>query len=158
MKNNKIMKKTILYLTLMIALAACDSDLEKVHYNASDAKAATLQPIGSIIVLDTQQSGETAITFRWENPVINYPASVTTDLQMDLSGKQFAGAMTLASTKTDSVYAITTADLNTALLKLQDTYGLDEGPMNVDFRLVSGISVAASPLYSNVVSTQIVQN
>lgn len=146
------MKKTIIYL-MLIMLTACNSDLEKVHYNASDARAAALQPIADAYVLNAQQSDQTAIEFVWSNPVLNYPAAITTDLQMDLSGKQFAGATTLASTKTDSTYAITVADLNSALLKLQVKYGLESGPIPVDFRLVSGISVAALPLYSNTVSS-----
>lgn len=148
------MKKTILYLILIIQ-TACNSDLEKVHYNASDAQAAALQPIADAYVLDAQQSDQTAIEFVWSNPVLNYPAAITTDLQMDLHGKQFTGAATLASAKTDSTYAITVADLNSALLKLQEKYGLESGPIPVDFRLVSSISVAASPLLSNVVNTLI---
>ena len=148
------MKNGYLYLALLI-LTACSSDLEKVHYNASEAKAAVLQPIDESYVLDAQESDRTAIKFVWSNPVLNYPAAVTTDLQMDLSGHHFGGAVTLASSKTDSTYAITTADLNAALLKLQAQYGLEFGSMPIDFRLASSISVAASPLYSNVVSSLI---
>ena len=146
------MKNGYLYLALLI-LTACNSDLEKVHYNASEAKAAVLQSIDESYVLDAQESDLTAIEFVWSNPVLNYPAAVTTDLQMDLGGHHFGGAVTLASSKTDSTYAITTADLNAALLKLQAQYGLEFGPMPIDFRLVSSISVAAPSLYSNVVST-----
>ena len=146
------MKKTIIYFMLFI-LTACNSDLEKVQYNASEAKAAVLQSIDESYVLDAQESDLTAIEFVWSNPVLNYPAAVTTDLQMDLGGHHFGGVVTLASSKTDSTYAITTADLNAALLKLQAQYGLEFGPMPIDFRLVSSISVATSPLYSNVVSS-----
>lgn len=146
------MKKAIIYFMLLI-LTACNSDLEKVHYNVSKAKAAVLQSIDESYVLNAQESDETAITFVWKNPVINYPAAITTDLQMDIQGNHFAKASILASTKTDSTYSISTADLNAALIKLQTTNGLDFGPVPVDFRLASSLSVAAVPLYSNTVSS-----
>ena len=149
------MRKSIYSILTIFLLIACNSDLEKVHYNASDAKAAVLQPIESIIVLDAQQSDHTAIGFIWSNPILNYPAAVTTDLQMDIQENNFAKAITLASTKTDSTYTINTADLNAALMKLQITNGLKPGAIPIDFRLVSSISVAAIPLYSNVVKTVI---
>ena len=133
----RTMKNGYLYLALLI-LTACNSDLEKVHYNASEAKAAVLQSIDDSYVLNAQESDETAITFVWENPVINYPAAITTDLQMDMQGNHFTQATTLASTKTDSTYSISTADLNAALIKLQTMNGLDFEAIPVEFRLQSG--------------------
>ena len=150
------MKNKSIILTLAtLLLLACDSDLEKVRYNASTAQPAILDAIDEAYTLEAAQSGETAITFEWKKPVIDYAASVTTDLQMDVQGKDFANAVTLASTKTDSTYAANTGDLNSALIKLQEKYGLELEATKVDFRLVSSISAAASPLYSNVVSTLI---
>ena len=148
------MKKAILYLSLLI-LTACNSDLEKVQYNASEAKAAVLQSIDESYVLDAQESDLTAIEFEWAQPQTNYPASVPTDLQMDVQGNEFSNAVILASTKTDSTYSITTADLNAAIIKLQTANNLEFGPQNMEFRLVSSISPAAAPLYSNVVSSLI---
>lgn len=148
------MKKAFLYLSLLI-LTACNSDLEKVQYNASEAKAAVLQSIEESYVLDAQKSDLTAIEFEWAHPQTNYPASVTTDLQMDVQGNEFSNAVILASTKTDSTYSITTADLNAAIIKLQTANNLEFGPQNMECRLVSSISPAAAPLYSNVVSSLI---
>lgn len=147
------MRKHIYSIIAIFLLTACDSDLDKVHYNPDEAQAAVLQPIENSYVLDAQQSDQTAIEFHWTLPQLNYPASVTTDLQMDIQGNQFGQATILASTKTDSTYSIHTADLNAALLKLQTTNGMDSGPVPVEFRLVSSISVAAHSLYSNVVSS-----
>ena len=148
------MEKAIIYFMLLI-LTACDSDLEKVHYNATDAQAAVLQPIENSYVLNAQESDWVAIMFNWSLPEVNYPAAITTDLQMDIQGNHFAQAITLASTKTDSTYSINTADLNAALIKLQTMSGLDFGPLPVEFRLLSSLSAAAAPLYSNVVSSLI---
>ena len=140
---------------MLLILTACDSDLEKVHYNASDARPAVLDNIGETYVLDAQQSNQTAIEFKWSLPETNYPAAITTDLQMDVDGKDFSGVTTLASSKTDTTYSILTSDLNAALIKLQGKYGLGLEATKVNFRLVSSISVAAAPLYSNVVSSLI---
>lgn len=148
------MKKAILYLCL-ISLTACDSDLGKVHYHASEAKPAMLQTINESYVLNAQESEQTAIQFMWKNPIVNYPAAITTDLQMDVSGNDFSKATTLASTKTDSTYSISTADLNAAVLKLQTDEATGDNPLSVEFRLVSVISQAITPLYSNVIKTLI---
>ena len=83
------MRKSIYSILTTFLLIACNSDLEKVHYNASDAKAAVLRPIESIIVLNAQQSDHTAIEFIWNNPIVNYPAAVSTDLQMDIQENNF---------------------------------------------------------------------
>lgn len=147
------MRKSIFTIITTFLLIACDSNLEKVHYNATDAQAAILQPIAESYVLNAQESDLTAIKFNWSLPEVNYPAAITTDLLMDIQGNHFAQATTLASTKTDSTYSISTADLNAALIKLQTMNGLDFGALPVDFRLVSSFSVAAAPLYSNVISS-----
>ena len=147
---------TYLYIaTALLAMSACDSDLEKVHYNESLSRPAVLASLASDYVLDAQKSDETAIEFRWTPPQINYPASVTTDLQMDLADKQFADAVTLASTKTDSTYSITVADLNASLMKLIADNGLEVAALPIAFRLVSTLSTDTSPLVSNVVTTTI---
>jgi hypothetical protein len=147
------MKKSIFLIITTFLLIACNSNLEKIHYNETDAQPAILQDIENSYILEAQQSNQIAIVFEWSLPRLNYPAAVTTDLQMDIQGSNFAKAITLASTKTDSIYSINTADLNAALIKLQTTSGMEFGPIPVDFRLVSSISVAATPLYSNIVSS-----
>lgn len=148
------MIKRFLYITIVI-LTACNSDLEKVHYNATDSQAPILQSIANSYVLNAQESDQTAIDFKWERTVVNYPAAVTTDLQMDIQGNNFTKATTLASTKTDSTYSISTADLNAALIKIQTLNGIESAPLPIQFRLVSSISIAAAPLYSNVINSLI---
>lgn len=147
---------TCIYLMAAItAWTACDSDLEKVHYDESLSAPAELAPLASAYVLDAQQSDRTAIDFRWVPPQVNYPASVTTDLQMSLaSDTSFADALTLASTKTDSVYAISVGDLNAALMRLVANSG-KAAALPVAFRLVSVLSSGVQPLVSKVVVTSI---
>ena len=151
------MKKTIYIPALLMCLAmtACDSDLEKVHYDESLFQPAVLAPLASSYVLDAQESGQPAITFKWSIPKVNYPASVTTDLQMDLEANQFADAVTLASTKTDSTYTITVGDLNAAIVRLLANSGKEVAALPVSFRLVSTLSSDVASLVSNVVTTSI---
>ncbi|MBR5540911.1 MAG: SusE domain-containing protein [Bacteroides sp.] len=151
------MKKYI-YLGAMSALmltGACESDLEKVHYQEALSQSAKLAPLQASYVLEEEKSNDPAIRFTWTRSQVNYPASVTTDLQMDLSNHGFANPVTLASTKTDSIYTISVGDLNQAMLKLISNNGQEVTPTKVIFRLVSRLSADVSPLVSNVVSTTI---
>ena len=144
----------ILMLVLFaLALLSCDSDLQKAHYDEASSQPAILFPIEASYVLNDLQADAPAITFTWQKPQINYPASVTTDLQIDVSGNQFADARTLASTKTDNAYALSTADLNTVVNQLLKDNDLSTDALSVEFRLVSTLSASQATLYSNVVST-----
>lgn len=138
-----------------LAMTACDSDLEKVHYNEALSQPAVLASLAPGYVLNAQQSDQPAITFKWSVPKINYSASVTTDLQMDLEANQFADAVTLASTKTDSTYTITVGDLNAAIVRLLANSGKEVAALPVSFRLVSTLSSDVASLVSNVVTTSI---
>ena len=155
--KKNVMKKYI-YLCAMSALmltGACESDLGKVHYQEALSQPAELAPLQASYVLEGEKSNDPAIRFTWARPQVNYPASVTTDLQMDLSNHGFANAVTLASTKTDSIYTISVGDLNQAMLKLISGNGQEVTATKVIFRLVSTLSADVSPLVSNVVSTTI---
>lgn len=144
----------ILMLVLFgLALLSCESDLKKVHYDEASSQPAILFPIEASYVLDALQADAPAITFTWQKPQINYPASVTTGLQIDVVGNHFEDARTLASTKTDNAYALSTADLNSVVNQLLEVNGLSTDALSVEFRLVSTLSASQAPLYSNVVST-----
>ena len=155
--KKNIMKKYI-YLGVISALmltGACESDLGKEHYQEALSQPAELAPLQASYVLEGEKSNDPAIRFTWTRPQVNYPASVTTDLQMDLSNHGFANAVTLASTKTDSIYTISVGDLNQAMLKLINSNGQEVTATKVIFRLVSTLSADVSPLVSNVVSTTV---
>ena len=155
--KKNIMKKYI-YLGVISAwllAGACESDLEKVHYQEALSQSAELAPLQASYVLEGEKSNYPAIRVTWTRPQVNYPASVTTDLQMDLGIHAFANPVTLASTKTDSVYTISVGDLNQAMLKLISSNGKEVTATKVIFRLVSTLSADVSPLVSNVVTTTI---
>lgn len=139
----------------LLGLPACDSDLEKVYYDEAFSKPAVLQGIGPGYVLEASQADRPAITFVWQKPQLGFPASVTTDLQMDVAGNGFANPRTLASTKTGDTCSLITADLNGAVLQLMASQPAGNGSLTVEFRLVSTISASQPPLYSNIVTTTV---
>lgn len=150
------LKKYIYALVLpMMVLCACDSDLDEIKYNPDQNVAAVLESVDASYVLDLDDAEETAITFKWKKPEVNYNASITTQLQMDVKGKSFAGAglQIIASTVLDDSYAVKTADLNGLVIKMLDAYEMDADPVEVELRLSSTIADSASPFTSNVVST-----
>lgn len=151
----KRFKYIILSGLALIIMSACDSDLDQLQYDAEGAKPATLASIEESYVLDAQNSDKTAISFTWEKPVVNYDASITTTLQMDLAGNNFQTPVVLAATKTEQKYEANTAELNALLMKLIDDRELEFGPLGLEFRLSSSISTAAAALLSNVVSTTV---
>ena len=155
--KKNIMKKYIYLgaISAWLLAGACESDLEKVHYQEALSQSAELAPLQASYVLEGEKSKDPAIRFTWTRPQVNYPASVTTDLQMDLGIHAFANPVTLASTKTDSVYTISVGDLNQAMLKLISSNGKEVTATKVIFRLVSTLSADVSPLVSNVVATTI---
>lgn len=140
----------------LFLFGACNSDLDTVSYDPSQAQPAVLQSIAAdTYVLDVQKAEETVITFQWSKPEMGYDASVTTSLEIDAKGKGFGKPVTLASTKTDTSYALLVAELNKAVMKLLEVHELPFGAVDVEFRMASSISKAAETIYSNVVSAHV---
>lgn len=147
---------TIIVLCLSILmLSACESDLDKMVYNDDEAKAAVLQNIASDYVLSADKANETAIAFKWQKPDMGYQAEVTTTLEMEIKGKNFANPLVLSSTKTGTTFEITVSELNEKATKLLQDAGTTVAASDFEFRLSSSISDAVSPLYSNVVTARI---
>ncbi|MDB0714462.1 SusE domain-containing protein [Bacteroides xylanisolvens] len=141
----------------LLIFSACDSDLDKVYYNESEATPAVLSGIADTYVLDANKAQTTAIEFKWTNPQAGYAAQITNSLQMDLKGKNFGNAITLYSSTEEGPYNITTQDLNSKIMKLFQSYEMEVTvePYDFEFRIASSISDAADSFYSNVESAQI---
>lgn len=155
------MKKLLNYISILgiaLAFTACESDLEKVTYDADNAKAAVLAtPATTSYVLESRNSENTAFTLEWTAPDFGYPAIVTTTIDFDLAGNNFANAIQLASVSTATSQEVNVGTLNSNILSLLRTYGIEEDFSARDFevRLSSTISPAAEPLYSNVLTLNI---
>jgi hypothetical protein len=139
-----------------LLFSACESNLDKVVYNSNTAKPAVLQTLKqSSYVLNQDNTQDSAFTVTWDKPDVGYQAEVTSVLQMDLDGKDFANAIALSSTKTDSSYTLTVGELNNKILSMLDNYNMDLSPVKLAFRVISTISNASDTLVSNVVNTTV---
>ena len=153
----KIVKYISAICLSLLIFSACDSDLDKVYYNESEATPAVLSGIADTYVLDANKAQANAIEFKWTNPQTGYAAQITNSLQMDLKGKNFGSAITLHSSTEEGPYNITTQDLNSKIMKLFQSYEMEVTvePYDFEFRIASSISDAADSFYSNVESAQI---
>ncbi|MFR9522497.1 MAG: SusE domain-containing protein [Rikenellaceae bacterium] len=153
------MKNILKYISALSATAmmavGCTADFDKVVYDPSNASPAELAGVESSYILEVEQAADVAITFKWSEPDFGYSAAATNNLEFDVEGKEFAGATTLTSINKGGEYAITTKDLNSAIMSLLSRYEMEIGAANFEFRVVSSISDSAAPLYSNVMSSTI---
>lgn len=136
---------------------ACDSDLETATYDETAAKPAVLAAINESYVLDRNNTGATAIEFTWEAPQMGYNAAVTNNLEMDVKGKDFGDKKVVLSalSGTATSVSVTHKDLNNRVLEILKAYNMDEGQVELEFRISSTISEAASAILSNVISTKV---
>lgn len=139
----------------LLLFAACDSDLETATYNSDTAKPAELGTLKHTYTLDKTQSNAEAIKFTWKKPDLGFQAAAKNSLEMDIDGKDFANKVVLASSTDQTSYSISNADLNSKILGLLETYGMDTAPVKVAFRISTSVSDAVAPLLSNVVTTTI---
>lgn len=151
----KLIKSISASIFALLLCTACESDLEQVVYNPGTAKPAALSSLNDSYVLESKNASKEAFTLTWNQPDLGYQASITNSLEMDIQNKNFANKVVLASSKTDLSYTITVSDLNSKIMSLLKTYGMDVQPLAIELRLSSSISAAADTLYSNVVSTTI---
>lgn len=151
------MKRYIYILSAMLlALTACESNLEKTVYDSEKAVPAVLQNLASTsYTLEANKEDNEAIAFAWTKPDYGYSAAFTSNVEMALKGTSFANAVVLASLKTDTAYSITVKELNNKIITLLETEGQDIATADFEFRIASSISTAASALYSNVVAATI---
>ena len=136
-------------------LFGCTKDLETVTYNPADANPAVLDELASTYVLTADEQNDVAIDFKWSEAQFGFNASVTNNLEMDLAGKDFAGATTLASMSLGGAYQLTHGELNSYIMKLLDSYDMELAATDLEFRVVSSFSDGVESIYSNTVSTNI---
>lgn len=135
-------------------LSACDSDLEKVTYDQGAMKPAVLQEIASSYTLKAEKAEETAIIFQWSKPEVGYQAAVANSVEIALAGNEFENSSVLASGTGNEKVNVTVVTLNKAVLKLLNNV-IPAEPVDVEIRVFSSISDAASPFISNVVKTKV---
>lgn len=151
----KLIKSISASIFALLLCTACESDLEKTVYIPGDATPAVLSALNDQYVLQSNDAAKEAFTISWSKPEMGYQASVINSLEMDVKSKSFANKVVLASSKSDVSYSITVSDLNSKIMSLLKTYGMETEPIGIELRISSSISEAADTLFSNVVSTTI---
>jgi len=146
-----IIKYIAATLSLLFIFGACKD--EKLIYNPNNVSPGQLESINTSYVLDATKATDVAQIFNWGVFDMGYNATVTYTLEMDLAGNNFTNAVELASGNTLSA-SITVAQLNAAMIKLQQVYEFaDATAQNVEIRVKGSISPNVDPFFTNVVST-----
>lgn len=141
---------------LSLVFSACETDLETVTYDPDQVKPATLHAINSEYTLDPLKSGEPVFTLQWAAAEVGFDASITYNVEIDLSNKNFGQKQIVASVMSTTEVEIKTSELNNAVNKLIKQYQLTEGEaQECEIRLASSISDATEGFYSNVIQTRI---
>jgi hypothetical protein len=140
-----IFSKAMVYSLIAVSLWSCKKDEDKVVANVTPAGALTAS--ATTVGLSIQDAAKTAVTLTFPlATVTGYVVPVTSTLQFDLKGNNFASAKeTVVTTPT---YSTTVADLNKMMLSLGATIGK---PAELEVRLKSAAAVNA-PTYSNVIT------
>lgn len=155
------MKKILNYISVLgvaLGFCACESDLETTTFNASTADAAVLEALPSTnYVLESRNSENVAFTLKWEAPDLGYQAAATNNIEIDLANNSFENARTIASLSNATQQEVTVGNLNSAILQILKSYGIEEDYTARDYeiRINTSISQAATSIYSNVLTINI---
>ncbi|MGN7202965.1 SusE domain-containing protein [Pedobacter sp. SAFR-022] len=137
--------KTVAVGLMVLSLWSCKKDEDRIISDASPAGA--LSASATSVDLNIAAAEQTAVTFTFPAPTVTgYQVPVTSTLQFDLKGKNFATAKETVITTT--TYSATVAELNKMLLSLGATIGV---PAEMEVRLKSAPAPNA-PTYSNVIT------
>lgn len=145
----------IFALSLALIFNACESDLDTVTYNGGEAKPAVLSALSGPYVLDAQKIDEVVFSLKWTEPDMGYQAAVTNNVEMDIAGKNFSKAVVVASIGKGGKSEFTHGGLNNSLLSLLEKYEVEVASVDVEFRIASSVSNAATAVYSGVATANI---
>lgn len=150
--------KYIIPVTLvsLFAFASCDSDLDKVTYHEGDAKVGSLNTIASSYVLDDKKADDVAETFKWTESTFGYDAAIIYRLEVDLAGENFANKRVISSVNGKTEAVVTHKELNEVILGLDSIYDIPpRTEATYDIRISATIGDVVTPVYTNVVTTNI---
>lgn len=154
----KITRYFIAAATMLMALTACNSDLEKVTYNPANATSGQLTASETDIRLTAATTKQDVLTLTWGESNFDIPVAIVYTIEMDARGGNFENAYTLASVAGTSV-TFTGKELNNAILAFQKQINPDTDPsydeQAVDIRVSSTFSKDVEPKVSNTVAMNI---
>lgn len=144
----KILNLSVISL-LFLSIMSCSSDDDKTVATATDAPVLISPQDGTAIVLNKELKENPAITLVWNHSNYDVATEVTYNIQMAVSGTDFATVVDAGSTN-KRVYTMTVADLNDKALKA----GLKPlEAAKLDVRIVSSLGDnKAMSMISNAIS------
>lgn len=149
MKN--LISKILLLNVIVLLLFSCKKEEDQAIAKAT-ATSGTLAASQNTLVLTKANADQKAINFTIANPDYGFKAAVTNTLQIALKGTNFASPkeVTLDAKATTKEYTV--IDFNALMLSM----GLPTSVVSdVEARIVSTVSDAIAPVYSNVVAMKV---
>lgn len=142
----------------LLVMTACESDLEKITFNADTATAAALNIDGTaqdLYTLNANAGSETVFNLKWTKPDMGYPASLSNVLQIDLKDKNFSKASMVDAFTDATSYSFVTSNLNSNIQTLLKKYEMETQQVSVELRIASVISASADTVFSNVLTVNV---
>ncbi|QZE14028.1 SusE domain-containing protein [Halosquirtibacter laminarini] len=156
------MKKNSLYIGLialfMLAISSCSKD-DNSPLLLKDAVAPELTGVTTdALVITEANASEVAFTMTWTDPQYGVDMADKYDVQMDVVGNDFASAISLGTTTSNSM-EITNAVINGTAAKLKIPFAT---PTDVEFRVVASVQgegdktiTGVAPINSNGMTANI---
>jgi hypothetical protein len=132
---------------VLLMLPSCKKDETKVV--ATSGVGATLTASATTLSLTKANATSTAVTFSLTPAAYNYSAAITNTLQIDVASDNFASPKSISLPANTLTQSYATIDFNAMLLALNLKPGTSS---TIQARLMSSISPAIKPVYSNVVT------
>lgn len=150
----KYLIKLILGSFLLVGLASCEKEENKIYYERGTAPVLSTTNSGALVLLKANKD-LVGLVLNWTNPNYIFTTGVSSQdvnylVQVDRAGNNFAGAtkQEIAIAK-DLGVRWTVKDFNTVLGKMELTAGV---AYDLQIRVKATLVNGAVPLYSNVLN------
>ncbi len=137
---------------LVLALAACKKDENRVTLESATSPVLTVTPLmGSATVLNQADSLKPFMRLRWTNPEYKFTTGANSQnvnyvLQIDTTGSNFT-----SPTKNEvSLPQILDTTFNVRSFNTLLSNVMENMPHNMEFRIKASLGTNSAPLYSNV--------
>lgn len=143
--------KIVVVAMLVIALGACEEDMEKTMISGDITESVLNDPDSSDYTLTFENADEQFNTFSWSATDFGFEASITYTLQMDTVGGAWQKPVNLGTTQTLSL-SPSVSTVNAALLGKGVA---PDVPAEVMFRVMATVNPNVDPVYSNEITATV---
>lgn len=153
----KYLIKLILGSFLLVGLASCEKEENKIYYERGTAPVLSTTNSGALVLLKANKD-QVGLVLNWTNPNYIFTTGISSQdvnylVQVDKTGNNFAGAtkQEIAIAK-DLGVRWTVKEFNTVLGKMELTAGV---AYDIQIRVKATLVNGAVPLYSNVLNLKV---